>query len=379
MSRNDVAIYGPESADWYESGGGRGGGAERQMMLLARALSSRAVRVAHIVFRPRDPVPLQPHLTLVYREDDEVKQSLIRGLAEAATIWRSLSAADASVAIVRAATPAVGVAALHCRLHRRRLMYSSANDSDFMASWLPEPSFSRTLYRLGLRLADVLIVQSEDQLKLARERYGEQREVIHIPSFCEPPEAVDVDASRAGGFVWIGRLRPEKRPLRYVELARALPEERFAMVPIVLGAEAAYRELREAAAGVENLELLERLPHAQLMAIIARSAGVVSTSAVEGMPNVFLEAWARGIPVLTLDCDPDGVIARRQLGIAASGSWDRFVAGARELSNGRVDRGDLARRARAYIDEVHSVAAVGARWAEVIRSLGGTDDRRATR
>ena len=56
------------------------------------------------------------------------------GVRELARIWRALTRSDARVIVVRAATPAVGVAALHCRLHRRALVFSSSNDSNFAPS-----------------------------------------------------------------------------------------------------------------------------------------------------------------------------------------------------------------------------------------------------
>src|SRR5579885_3829257 len=55
MARNDVAIYAPDSAGGYERVVHRVGGAERQMLLLARALSDRGHTVAHIVFPVEDP------------------------------------------------------------------------------------------------------------------------------------------------------------------------------------------------------------------------------------------------------------------------------------------------------------------------------------
>jgi hypothetical protein len=74
--------------------------------------------------------------------------------------------------------------------------------------------------------------------------------------------------------------------------------------------------------------------------------------------------------VLTLDNDPDGVVERRGLGISAGGSWDRFVAGARELLDGQDRRADMSRRTRAYVQEVHSIDAVADRWAELVEGLG---------
>jgi glycosyltransferase involved in cell wall biosynthesis len=373
MFRREVAIYAPESVEWYERTGGQGGGAERQMMLLAKALSSRGVQVAHIVFQPQDPIALPSHLTLVRREEDAGKRSLAGGLQEAVRIWRALKVADARVTIVRMATPAVGVAALYCKLHRRRLIFSSANDSDFIPAATSDRSLSRALsralYRLGVRLADVVVVQSRDQVSLARRRFPGLREIVHIPSFCEPADKPD-DEVEQGSLLWIGRITAEKAPLRYVELARALPDGRFTMIPIELRASREHQQLRQAVRGIENLELGERLPHPQLMNMISRAVAVVNTSKVEGLPNVFLEAWARGIPVLSLECDPDGVIARRGLGIAASGSWDRFVAGARELLDGGLARAELSHRTRAYIEEVHSIDSVAARWADVIVRFG---------
>ena len=100
---------------------------------------------------------------------------------------------------------------------------------------------------------------------------------------------------------------------------------------------------------------------------IASSVAVVNTSVLEGMPNVFLEAWSNGKPVLTLQFDPDGVVGRNGLGISAQGSWDRFVEGARELWAGRNGEQD-AKRLREYVEQTHSPEAVGAQWEEVIGS-----------
>jgi hypothetical protein len=45
----------------------------------------------------------------------------------------------------------------------------------------------------------------------------------------------------------------------------------------------------------------------------------------EGFSNTFIEAWLRGVPVVSLTEDPDGLIRNRGLG-AASGTLDQPAA-----------------------------------------------------
>jgi glycosyltransferase involved in cell wall biosynthesis len=212
----------------------------------------------------------------------------------------------------------------------------------------------------------VVVVQSQDQLLLARQAFPTLRRIEHIPSFAETPPPSD-GRRRATSFLWIGRLVSAKQPMRYVELARALPQAQFVMIVVPQrSGPTEIEDIRSAARDLPNLELLDPLPHEQLSELVADAVAIVNSSTFEGMPNVFLEAWARGVPALTLQFDPDGVIARRGLGLTAGGSWEQFVDGAIELWETRAQREEVSRRTRCYVEEVHSPDAVGARWIELI-------------
>jgi len=374
MTGQDVAIYAPFSGGLYDRTFGRTGGAERQMVLLAQALSNRGHQVAHIVYPVREPVPLPSGLTLVYRQSYSRDHRLVGRVGEALRIWQALRDADARVVVVRTGTPVVGLAALFCRLRGRRLIFSGANDSDFTLERLSDRWYRRPLYSLGVRLADAVVVQSRDQLALAHRAFPKQRRIVHIPSFAEGVTASQDDASASVAFLWIGRLVEYKQPLRYVELARALPEARFLMIPVP-DEPAGYRlleELQAAARDLPNLELIDPLPHARTMELIARAAAIVNTARLEGMPNVFLEAWSLGVPVLTLEFDPDGVVAQQRLGVSARGSWEHFVTGAKQLWASRNDREEFSQRARAYVRRLHSIESVSARWSELIEQVAPT-------
>ena len=140
-----------------------------------------------------------------------------------------------------------------------------------------------------------------------------------------------------------------KQPLRYVELARTVPEARFRMVaPWTSDTPGALLEQVTKAAGeTPNLEFMPHQWRQEVLKLIGRSTAVVVTSRHEGMPNVFLEAWARGIPVVSLHFDPDGRIAGEGLGLFADGSWEDFVAAVRRLWTDPELRRQIGERAAA--------------------------------
>jgi glycosyltransferase involved in cell wall biosynthesis len=371
VRRHDVVIYAPRASSLYERSGGRAGGAERQMVLLAWSLAAAGYRVAHIVYPVRDAAALPPRLTLVARRPHVGERTVPGRLREARRIWGAFDDADASILIVRSGTPVVGLAGLYSRVRRRRLIFSGANNSDFTRETFVSGGYRVRLYDVGVRLADAVVVQSEDQRTLAQRTYPQLRRVVKIPSFAEADIAPAPVPERMS-FLWAGRCVDYKRPLCFVELARAVPEARFVMIAVPEGdvsSGALLERLRSVASEVPNLELLPPIPRASMAELISCAVAVVNTSRLEGMPNVFLEAWAAGVPVLTLEFDPDGIIATAGLGVAAGGSWDDFVEGARALWAGRATREGVEERTRAYVRRVHGIPAVTSQWEELIASL----------
>jgi glycosyltransferase involved in cell wall biosynthesis len=96
---------------------------------------------------------------------------------------------------------------------------------------------------------------------------------------------------------------------------------------------------------------------------------VVTTSSIEGMPNTFLEAWARGVPVLSLAVDPDRRLADDGLGLMAGGSMERFTEQAAALWRDPALRAEIGERARRFVQQTHSPDAVADRWVELLRGL----------
>jgi glycosyltransferase involved in cell wall biosynthesis len=100
-------------------------------------------------------------------------------------------------------------------------------------------------------------------------------------------------------------------------LAAQLPEVRIHMVGGPLPGEGAlYERVRREAARSPNLTFHGRLAYQDASAMYSRARLLVNTSEVEGFPNVYLQSWIHGVPVVTY-LDPDGVIQRKGLGAVA--------------------------------------------------------------
>jgi glycosyltransferase involved in cell wall biosynthesis len=369
----DVAFYVPAVGPLLARNAvGPAGGAETQAFLVSRALAARGVRVCVCTFDvPGADIPATVDgVDVVLRQPYARRRGPIGRIGEAVALLRDLGSIDAGVLVTRTAGYHVGLTALAARLRRRRFVYSSAHVLDFDFARLAPTLRDRLIYRLGISLADAIVVQNKEQATLCRARFG--RAGVVVPSIAE---AGSSRGDMRDAFLWVGRAVWYKGPLELVELARAVPEARFRMVcvPGPAGEDLSV-ELERAARSVANLELLPARPRADLLELVGNAVAVVNTSHFEGMPNVSLEGWARGVPTLALRHDPDGVIGRRGLGAFADGSFEHFVTEARALWANRSNQDALARRCREYIAEEHSEARAAEAWAEVLESRSSTYD-----
>jgi glycosyltransferase involved in cell wall biosynthesis len=284
---------------------------------------------------------------------------------ETLRIWRSLWTAPSETIVQRAAGLELGVIAVYARLARRRLVFATANLSDFEHHKLERNRLYLFLYRLGVRLADVIVVQTQEQVERCEAVFGRRPVLIKsIAPLAEPQIEEPV------AFLWVGRLVSYKRPLEYIALARALPEARFWMIGVPIphldGDELVAQAVMAECDAVPNLELLPPRPHRSLQRLMKRAVASVNTSDFEGMPNVLLEAWSRGVPALVLSHDPDGVVSRCGLGGFANGSAEELARHARELWVTRGDRSELAQRCQAYVREHHAPDVIAQRWLDVL-------------
>ena len=233
-------------------------------------------------------------------------------------IWRALQRARADIYYTRAAGFVPGMLAL-LRLRRPfRYVYAAAHDFDFSPDKVQiQFARDRWLFRLGLRHADAVIVQTGMQRDLLRANYG--RDSVLIPNFLDADPLTLPEAARTR-VLWVGKIRAIKRPLMFVALARALPHLSFTMIgPHFQDESSLYSEVMTAAKDLPNLDVLGFQPLPEVEKHFDRASVFVSTSEMEGFPNVFLQAMRRGVPIVSF-VDPDGLIGNNpDLGSVVNG------------------------------------------------------------
>jgi glycosyltransferase involved in cell wall biosynthesis len=101
------------------------------------------------------------------------------------------------------------------------------------------------------------------------------------------------------------------------------------------------------ATGVGNLTFHGQTLYRATNKLFDRARLFVNTSEIEGFPNTFLQAWVRGVPVVSF-FDPDGVIQREGLGYAVT-SLDEMARTAHRLTTDSQAWLEVSERCRAYV------------------------------
>lgn len=360
-----ICIVSPNLPAFYQNDPAwKFGGAEVQTAFVAGALADAGHDITLVVANLTD------RMYMPYRAINAFNgRSGIPGLRyfhpRMTGLWSALGEADADLYFQRNAGMVTGVVGAFCRKNKRTFVYGAASNTDFGDDAVGvEYPLDRFLFRRGLGMADGFVVQNETQLAACRSTMD--RPVEMIPNGVAPASPAVGRGERR--VLWVGGLRPVKRPGMFIELARRLPDIQFTMVGAGPDANLNFAaEVTAEAIQLPNLKVTGWLPQSDVIREVQYASLLVNTSSVEGFPNVYLEAWNHGVPVVAF-VDVDNLIAGHRLGVICE-DIDEMVRAVRSLNDDSDSRRGMGERARALVEERHSATALGPRYDAFFREI----------
>ncbi len=284
-------------------------------------------------------------------------------------IWRALHRANADIYYQRCASMETGILALFCKVHGKKFIFASASDSDFKPLQIIISSKrDKYLYNYGLRHANAIVAQTETQKILLQKNYGLNAKVI--PNCWKVDgEKVSPSEDKDGYVLWVSTLRDWKRPLLFLDLAEEFPGKVFVMVGgAASGEQHLYDEVQTRASTMENVRFEGFVSFYTISDYFDGAMILVNTSEPkEGFPNTFLQAWQRGVPVVSY-FDPDKIISNEKTGVAVS-SKDEMKEALRRLVGNNLLYKECQNRAKDYFENNHRVETIGARYETVFQDI----------
>ena len=339
------------------SGNGIRGGAELQMVILAKELVKRSYDVSFITFEKSDTSNEDIDGIRVYNLfHTRTRGSTYLYPQNMYKLFKALKKIDADIYIQRAATPLTGFIAFFTKLNKKIFLYSTSSDND-VSDFISIKSLKdlrNLFFRFGVKHCNMVICQTNHQKNLLKQRLSKEGKVIKnfYPCSIYPQNQINSSTVK---ILWVGRIRKEKRPDLYLSLAKYFPDFKFLMIggPSSVHPEY-YDELKESAIKIKNLTFIGFIPYNKMEKYYIESTLLVNTSPSEGFPNTFLEAWGKGIPVVSLDFDPDEIICKKKLGFHSQ-TFEQLIEDIKTLVTNSQLRAEIGMNARRYIENEHNV------------------------
>jgi glycosyltransferase involved in cell wall biosynthesis len=218
-------------------------------------------------------------------------------------LWREVSAADLVLANnTRQVLPVLAVLLARARGRAAFLVMHGSGVGPYggpSAVGLARSLFQRSLGSLSMRLAHPVSV-SRAGLVGARRLYGVEARYLPYPLKVQTARALppDLGPDEAMRIVWVGRLFPEKDPLRAVEAVEVLRRERSAELHLC-GDGPLRPRLERLAEERPWLVVHGSQPWETVQEMQAGAHACLSTSVADNVQVALLEALSRGIPTVS--------------------------------------------------------------------------------
>lgn len=308
------------------------GGAEVQADLLAQYLTKNGVKVTYLSSDIESATKYKDYnlLPLPRKKRD---------------ILPLLTEIDADVYYQRGRKKLTGITAEFCKKSNKKFVFASSMDIDCIRfkqflrgrngqdlGYLVKNSKKNLrdvlydVYSLwGMRRADLVLSQTNFQKEALKKNLGiESRLFYNVHP--TPKKSTEVLTNTTPVVLWLANIKSWKQPELFLKMATDLSELdiQFLMVGKIKN-DKYIEKIKEAEKTNHKFRYLGLKTLDESNDLIANADLFINTSKnQEGFPNTFIQAWFRGVPVISLQFDPDDIIQNHELGFVA-GNYKNLV------------------------------------------------------
>jgi glycosyltransferase involved in cell wall biosynthesis len=226
----------------------------------------------------------------------------------------------------------------------------------YFTYWLPND----LVYKFLIARADYIIRQHKGQLVKNSAIRGK---LLTFPNIVDLQNLPIIDKPSKSYYIYVGSLTIMKGADKLYEIIKSSDKTNIIMVvgqPNDNASVPIFEQIRI----LENADVKGRINHHDTLQLMANAKALINTSENEGFPNVFLEAWPMGVPVLSLKVNPGNIFAEYELGVCFNNDLIKM--------KDYINRNDVnkvnTKKMLSYVKEFHDFDTAAERFVRILNN-----------
>ena len=351
------------------------GGAQYQAKFIVNALlKSERYNIHYLSRRTLDAVTDGSHR--VYNIRGPRFLSNYTDTFDALELWRTLNRIKPDIIYHRTGSGHTGICAAYAQKKNIPIVWHVASEMEVTPApelnWSQHPHkmLEKKVLEYGVRKMTRIVVQTDTQKDLLKKHYGIEADLV-LPNFHPAPSEKISKTSRCQ-VLWIANAKLNKQPKLFMDLASDLRHHSdvdFVMMGSPPDEKAEREHFFSKIDALPNLTYLGKVPQEQVNARLATGHLLINTSGYEGLSNTFIQAWMRGVPVISLNSNPDNLLTSGKMGECVEGSYSLLKSTVNKYINDDVLRNAVGRESMRVAAITYSMDNVS-RLVNLIDRLG---------
>ncbi len=336
------------------------GGAEYQLYLLAQVLSRMLYDVFYIYIDSGDKFHKNLNINLVPIKKRKILRWLLGNyfFLDYSILLNTLKKIDPDIIYQRVGFAYTGIAAKYALLYNKISILHISSDNDLIKNNYKISKnilfqyVDKKFIEYSIKNSHFVICQSNNQKHLLKTNYNRECSIIYPNS--HPPPTEKYNKSLPIKIVWVANIKSIKKPELFIKLTNHFKNNNNVLFLMIGHAcNNKYKNyLLNKSKKIDNFKYLGKKSMSEVNEILAKSHILINTSETEGYPNVFIQAWLRRVPVISLNVNPDNVLELNKIGFHSK-TFDQMIENVHLLINNNKLREEMGERAMQYAFNHH--------------------------